>query len=68
MELEKTSEAMRDFRAKTANIKAIQPNLVRDAVEAELMAEVVEETVDPFADDTPLACGLENPEACEACN
>ena len=23
---------------------------------------------DPFADDTPLACGLENPDACEACS
>ena len=53
MELEKTSEAMRDFRAKTANIKAIQPS---------------GKTVDPFADDTPLACGLENPDACEACS
>jgi hypothetical protein len=23
---------------------------------------------DPFADDTPLACGLENPDECEACS
>lgn len=22
---------------------------------------------DPFADDTPLVCGLENPEICESC-
>ena len=22
---------------------------------------------DPFTDDTPLACGVENPEECEAC-
>jgi len=22
---------------------------------------------DPFDDDTPLACGIENPEECESC-
>ena len=22
---------------------------------------------DPFADDTPLVCGIENPEHCESC-
>ena len=22
---------------------------------------------DPFLDDTPLACGIENPESCESC-
>lgn len=48
MELEKTSEAMKDFKAKTANVKAIP-------------------APDPFADDTPLTCGLENPEVCESC-
>lgn len=24
-------------------------------------------TPDPFDDDTPLACGIENPEQCESC-
>ena len=47
MELEKTPEAMKSFRDQTANVKAIQPS---------------GKTVDPFEDDTPLACGLENPE------
>jgi hypothetical protein len=23
--------------------------------------------MDPFADDEPLACGVENPETCESC-
>lgn len=25
------------------------------------------ETVDPFEDDEPLVCGLEDPESCESC-
>jgi len=24
-------------------------------------------TVDPFDDDTEIACGIENPETCESC-
>ena len=27
----------------------------------------VDEWDDPFDDDTPLVCGLENPETCESC-
>ena len=23
--------------------------------------------IDPFADDTPIECGLENPDVCESC-
>lgn len=23
--------------------------------------------MDPFADDTPLTCGIENPEQCDSC-
>lgn len=26
------------------------------------------ERADPFTDDTPLVCGVENPEPCESCN
>lgn len=25
------------------------------------------EYIDPFDDDTPLACGIENPDHCESC-
>tara|TARA_R110000824_G_scaffold53630_1_gene148324 strand:+ start:523 stop:687 length:165 start_codon:yes stop_codon:yes gene_type:complete len=33
--------------------------------EANLMGEHPE--LDPFEDDTPLECGLEEPEVCESC-
>mgnify|MGYP003637829472 FL=1 len=33
----------------------------------ELPMEMMGERYDPFGDDTPLECGLENPEICESC-
>lgn len=27
----------------------------------------VDNAVDPFEDDEPLACGIEDPEACDSC-
>ncbi len=37
----------------------------RDALRMEAMGERPD--LDPFADDTPLECGVENPESCESC-
>lgn len=35
---------------------------------AATMAKFKQESpTDPFEDDVPLACGIENPEACESC-
>ena len=34
-------------------------------VEKDLAPKLV--VPDPFADDEPLACGVENPEACDSC-
>mgnify|MGYP003625431654 FL=1 len=33
----------------------------------ELPIEMMGERYNPFDDDTPLECGLENPEICESC-
>jgi hypothetical protein len=33
----------------------------------ELPTEMMGERYDPFEDDTPIECGLENPEVCESC-
>ena len=29
--------------------------------------EIMGERYDPFEDDTPIECGLENPDICESC-
>jgi len=34
--------------------------------EARILAEM-EADLDPFDDDTPLVCGIENPDTCESC-
>ena len=33
----------------------------------ELPTEMMGERYDPFEDDTPIECGLENPDICESC-
>ena len=40
-------------------------------IEPQTLMEVLEDFPelmgDPFEDDTPIECGLENPEICESC-
>jgi len=36
-----------------------------DFVKEEMLGERPE--IDPFTDDTPIECGLENPDVCESC-
>ncbi|MGYP001191404602 len=36
-------------------------------MQMEEMGERPDLLVDPFLDDTPLECGLENPDFCESC-
>ena len=41
-----------------------------DTVDAEKVLERRQDDftfLDPFVDDAPLACGVENPDECEAC-
>ena len=33
----------------------------------ELPVEMMGERYDPFEDNTPIECGLENPDICESC-
>lgn len=51
MTLEKTPEAIKALKGAT---KAIEPPVNGAAM-------------DPFDDDEPIACGIENPEVCESC-
>ena len=51
MELEKTPEAMRAFKHATKAIEAPTNGAA----------------MDPFADDEPIECGIENPETCDSC-
>ncbi len=41
--------------------------LVLDVEQIEAIIEVLDQYPDPFADDEPLVCGVENPDECEAC-
>ena len=44
-----------------------QPNPKNLPLEVDEPAPSVLPPLDPFADDTPLVCGIENPDDCEAC-
>ena len=57
MDIERTPEAQRGFNGMTTPVtSASTPSRLTNGA-----------AMDPFADDTPLECGLENPEACESC-
>ena len=58
--IERTPEAQRHFNGMTTPVtSASTPSRLNPAKNGAAM--------DPFQDDTPLECGLENPEECESC-
>ena len=55
MRIEKTPEGQREFDARTGGAHDHMPPIKRPVEQ------------DPFMDDTPLACGIEDPDVCESC-
>ena len=51
----------------TEDEKRVEKDLADEFATPDWAITPVGEPYDPFADDEPLACGVENPEACESC-
>ena len=63
-QLERTDIAQQHFDRVTGQV----PIVVSDREHHDLYGRGDHaQTPDPFDDDTPLACGIENPDECEAC-
>ena len=57
MQIERTPLAQQEFDAITDGLDRSEEPTVT----------AIDSTMDMFADDTPLECGLENPDICESC-
>lgn len=77
-QLERTAEAQRGFDGMTTKVVVVDgadgltPSMLRQPHQDPMhdddpAPEKNGAAMDPFADDEPLACGLENPEVCESC-
>lgn len=66
MSLERTDVANYDFKRRTASPLAVIGGEPVETLE-EAKAVLNGAAMDPFEDNTPLACGIENPEGCEVC-
>ena len=74
MQIERTAVAQQHFDSMTDGLdRSEDPMPAEMRRDFELLAREpqvvsIDSTVDMVSDDTPLACGLENPEGCEACD